>query len=273
MTKQLDELSDDTLKSYMDKSKSSMRNAGRRRNAADNAGDSEKTDKEARTLSNRYSGRVNARARLHGKFDARVAKNEKGAGEWGQRTPGGDYESSSNFKSKKYHAEEYDMNEDEINEAPRKRDPAGSSSDSISTLRYKASHTSSGAIDPGAHKLVQRERHKESARFKRQHPEVNWEEYDMNEDEEYMEPQVSELVSHSIDQRPLDFQQSFADLMQQRIEDAVHEKKLEIAAGFVTGANTDPSDDDYGDFEDDDSDVDDDSDESDVESEEEDENA
>jgi hypothetical protein len=91
-----------------------------------------------------------------------------------------------------------------------------------------------------------------------------------------MEPQVSELVSHSIDQRPLDFQQSFADLMQQRIEDAVHEKKLEIAAGFVTGANTDPSDDDYGDFEDDDSDVDDDSDysdESDVESEEEDENA
>jgi hypothetical protein len=178
---------------------------------------------------------------------------------------------AGDYTKKKYHAEET-----EINEAPRKRDPAGSSSDSISTLRYKASHTSSGAIDPGAHKLVQRDRHKESARFKRQHPEVNWEEYDMNEDEEYMEPQVSELVSHSIDQRPLDFQQSFADLMQQRIEDAVHEKKLEIAAGFVTGANTDPSDDDYGDFENDDSDVDDDSDysdESDVESEEEDENA
>ena len=155
------------------------------------------------------------------------------------------------------------MNEDEINE-------------------YNARYKPQGKVDPIAHKLNRDETHKYSAKFKRNHPEVQWkskvreEEYDMNEDEEYMEPQVSELVSHSIDQRPLDFQQSFADLMQQRIEDAVHEKKLEIAAGFVTGANTDPSDDDYGDFEDDDSNVDDDSDysdESDVESEEEDENA
>jgi hypothetical protein len=70
------------------------------------------------------------------------------------------------------------------------------------------------------------------------------EENEMYEDE--MEPSVSDLVVHSIDQRPLDFQQSFADLMQARISDAVYEKKLDIAAGF-TGANTDPSDDDYED--------------------------
>jgi hypothetical protein len=34
--------------------------------------------------------------------------------------------------------------------------------------------------------------------------------------------------------------------MQARISDAVYEKKLDIAAGF-TGANTNPSDDDYED--------------------------
>ncbi len=72
------------------------------------------------------------------------------------------------------------------------------------------------------------------------------EETEMNEDDiEVQEPNISDLVVHAIDQKPLDFQQSFADLMRQRIEDSVHEKKLEIAAGFA-GANTEsPEEDDY----------------------------
>lgn len=64
------------------------------------------------------------------------------------------------------------------------------------------------------------------------------EEYEMYEDEdendiEYIDPDVSELVMNTIEQRPLEFQQTFADLMQQRIEDAVAEKKLEVASIFT----------------------------------------
>jgi hypothetical protein len=54
-----------------------------------------------------------------------------------------------------------------------------------------------------------------------------------NDEQEVQEPNVSDLVLNAIEQKPLDFQQSFADLMQQRIEDAVAEKKLEIASVFT----------------------------------------
>jgi hypothetical protein len=54
------------------------------------------------------------------------------------------------------------------------------------------------------------------------------------------EVQVSDLVVHALDQKPSEFNQSFAQLMQQRIEDAVHEKKLEIASVFA-GPEDQPS--------------------------------
>ena len=57
----------------------------------------------------------------------------------------------------------------------------------------------------------------------------------MNEDEQEPEISVSDLVLHSIDQKPIDFQKTFDDLMNQRISDNVYEKKLEIASGYVTG--------------------------------------
>jgi hypothetical protein len=55
---------------------------------------------------------------------------------------------------------------------------------------------------------------------------------------EIQEPSVSDLVVNAIDQKPLDFQQSFADLMQQNIANAIYDAKLEIAAGYM--GNTEP---------------------------------
>ena len=53
------------------------------------------------------------------------------------------------------------------------------------------------------------------------------------DDTEMYGPGVADLVSHSLDQKPLEFQQTFNDLLQQRIGDAVEVRKVELAAGLV----------------------------------------
>lgn len=45
-------------------------------------------------------------------------------------------------------------------------------------------------------------------------------------------PTISDLVIHAIDQKPLEFQKTFYDLLQDRIEDSIYNRKLEIASVF-----------------------------------------
>jgi hypothetical protein len=144
--------------------------------------------------------------------------------------------------------DEYEMDEDEINEISKAK-----------AQRYV--NTAQDTDAPEDDKLTRSQRNRArgmaTAGLKVAGKGVRvpaTEEYDMDEDEVPV-TEVSDLVVHAIDQRPLEFQQSFSDLMQQRIEDAVHNAKLGIAAGFV--ANTEPID---VEFEDEDEETDDDED-------------
>ena len=53
-------------------------------------------------------------------------------------------------------------------------------------------------------------------------------------DNEMMGPGVSDLVASAIDQKPLEFQQTFNDLLRNRISDAVQARKFELASGLAS---------------------------------------
>ena len=53
------------------------------------------------------------------------------------------------------------------------------------------------------------------------------------EDEAMYGPGVADLVGNALEQKPLEFQQTFNDLLQQRIADAVETRKVELAAGLA----------------------------------------
>jgi hypothetical protein len=57
------------------------------------------------------------------------------------------------------------------------------------------------------------------------------------EDEEEVEtgPQVVDLVSHAVSQDALDFQKTFDEIMSQKLEDAIAEKKLDVAQTLFSG--------------------------------------
>lgn len=67
-------------------------------------------------------------------------------------------------------------------------------------------------------------------------------------DDEYA---VSDLVSLSYDQKPIEFQQAFDSLVKDRLADAIADKKLEIAKTVFSGP------DDYLDDDDDNAEVED----------------
>jgi hypothetical protein len=60
-------------------------------------------------------------------------------------------------------------------------------------------------------------------------------------EEEYT---VSDLVSLSYDQKPIEFQQAFDHLIKDRLVDAIADKKMEVARTMFSGPD-DTNDDDY----------------------------
>lgn len=61
---------------------------------------------------------------------------------------------------------------------------------------------------------------------------------------------TTDLIVHTLQQKPIDFQQTFDDLLRDRLQDAVQAKKMEIAKNiFNTSSN---SEEELDDLEDDD---------------------
>jgi hypothetical protein len=142
--------------------------------------------------------------------------------------------------------EDYDMNEDQLDETSKEKAQAylrAAPRDLAAQEHQTGVKYAQGVRDDMKYHALKGKNRIEGIRraVKKVSEEVE------EQEAEVQEPvtEISDLIVHSIDQKPLDFQQTFADLMQQHIEDAVHDRKLEIASGFV--ANTEPVDVDFED--------------------------